>query len=135
MANDLTKTATGAISTYINAKNGGLGGFKAPFSGEVLVFHDVCVAGTRNVFDIDEIAFELEIGSRVKLIRDAGNLSSKWAVKVFDSKERMFGFLAADVSEPISRLLEAGKAMFAKVQDVENKGGWYQILLEVYLDD
>ena len=135
MSKDLTTTATGAISTYINSKNEGIGAFKAPFSGEVLVFHDVAVAGTRNVFNIDDIVYELEIGTRVKLIRDVGNLSAKWAVKVFDSKERMFGFLASDVSEPISRLLEAGKAMFAKVQDVENKGGWYQILLEVYLDD
>ena len=135
MTGELSKLETGALSTYLNAGRNGLGSFSAPFSGEVLVFHDVTVAGTRNVFNIDEVVSDIEIGARVKLLRDPQNLSDKWAVKVLDAKGREFGFLSADVTEPVSRLMEAGKAMFAKVQSIEEKGSWYLICLEVYLDD
>ena len=135
MADELSKIETGALSTFLNAGRGGLGSFSAPFSGEVLVFHDVAVAGTRNVFNIDEIVADLKIGMQIKLLRDPQNLSDKWAVKVLDAKGREFGFLSTDCTEAVSRLMEAGKAMFAKVQNIEEKVSWYLISLEVYLDD
>ena len=135
MASELTKTDVGALSTLLNANRGGLGSFSAPFSGEVLVFHDVLVAGTRSIFNIDEIADELHSGCRVKLLRDPQNLADKWAIKVLDAKGREFGFVSADCTEAVARLMDAGKAMFAKVQEKEVRGDWYMISLEVYLDD
>ena len=135
MADELSKIDAGALSTFLNAGRGGLGSFSAPFSGEVLVFHDVAVAGTRNVFNIDEIVADLKIGMQIKLLRDPQNLSDKWAVRVLDTKGREFGFLSTDCTEAVSRLMEAGKAMFAKVQNIEEKVSWYLISLEVYLDD
>lgn len=135
MGRELTTIDTKALSSILEASRNGLGVFTAPFSKEVLIFHDIMVAGTRNIFNIDEIVDELEIALRLRLLRDPKNLSSKWSVKVMDHKGREVGFLPADVNEPVARLMDVGKAMFAKVQSVEARGSWYQILLEIYLDD
>ncbi len=135
MTDEIVKIEEGPLSVLLDASRGGLGGFSAPFSGEILVFHDVLVAGTRNVFNIDEIVEELKAEGRVRLLRDPENLSNKWAVKVLDAKGREFGFLSADCTEAVARLMDAGKAMFAKVQSNELRGEWYMISLEVYLDD
>ena len=135
MTQKLSKIDKSAISAILDSNRSQLSNIKSPFAGEILIFHDVNVAGTRNVFLIDEITSELEIGSRIKLLRDKKNLQSKWAVKVLDSKEREFGFLSADCAETVSRLMDAGKACFAKVSNIELRGDWHLIELEVYLDD
>ncbi|MDO4841113.1 MAG: HIRAN domain-containing protein [Phoenicibacter congonensis] len=124
-----------ALSTLLNNNKFGISDFSKPFAGEILLFSEARVAGTKNVFNIDEIVDELECGQRVKLQRDPHNLGDKWAVKIFDSKGRTVGYLSSDCSEVVSRLLGAGKSLFANVSNLQVRSGWHLIELEVYLDD
>ena len=124
-----------ALSTLLNNNKFGISDFSKPFAGEILLFSEARVAGTRNIFNIDEIVDELEAGQRVKLQRDPHNLGDKWAVKIIDGKGRTVGFLSSDCSEVVSRLLDAGKSLFAKVSNLQVRSGWHLIELEVYLDD
>ena len=135
MQSGLAKINEGAIGALIDAKNIKGLDFSAPFEREVLLFQGVGVAGTRSIFNIDEVFSSLHPGAKVTFLREPDNLNDKWAVKVMDEKNRQIGYLAADCEEVVARLMDAGKALFGKVENAEIRGNWHLIELEVYLDD
>ncbi len=135
MKNEISKINEGALSAILDVNKSGLGAFSAPYSREILLFTSIGVAGTRSIFNMDEIFPSLHPGSKVTFLREPDNLNDKWAVKVLDSKQRHFGYLSFDCEEVVARLMDAGKALFGKILNTEIRGDWHLIELEVYLDD
>lgn len=129
-------TVAGSVLSLIH---GGTGAGKIevpkPFSEPICLIPETRVAGTAHVEDIDEIAEDLEEGVHLRFERDATNRYDRWAIRVYDGKDRRMGFVAADVNEIPARLMDAGKRVFGKVTDVKLLGSWYKIEMAVYLDD
>ena len=135
METSLVNTKKKSITTLADTNKMGFSDLSKPFSSEILLFRRVRVACTKNIFNIEETVKELEVNQKLELLRDSKNLGDKWSVKVLDSKGRNVGYLSSDCSEVVSRLMDAGKKMFAKVENIEKRPRWNLIELEVYLDD
>lgn len=135
METSLFNTKKKSITTLADTNKMGFSDLSKPFSSEILLFRRVRVAGTKNIFNIEETLEDLEVNQKLELLRDSKNLGDKWSVKVLDSKGRNVGYLSSDCSEVVSRLMDAGKKMFAKVKNIEKRPRWNLIELEVYLDD
>ena len=135
METSLVNTKKKSITTLADTNKMGFSDLSKPFSSEILLFRRVRVAGTKNIFNIEETVEDLEVNQKLELLRDSKNLGDKWSVKVLDSKGRNVGYLSSDCSEVVSRLMDAGKKMFAKVENIEKRPRWNLIELEVYLDD
>ena len=135
METSLVNTKKKSITTLADTKKMGFSDLSKPFSSEILLFRRVRVAGTKNIFNIEETVEDLEVNQKLGLLRDSKNLGDKWSVKVLDSKGRNVGYLSSDCSEVVSRLMDAGKKMFAKIENIEKRPRWNLIELEVYLDD
>lgn len=132
---NLIDTKKKSITTLADTNKMGFSNISKPFSSEILLFRRIRVAGTKNIFNIEEIINDLKVNQKMVLLRDPKHLSDRWAVRVIDSKGRSVGFLSSDCSEVVSRLMDAGKKMFAKIENIEKRPHWNLIELEVYLDD
>jgi len=70
----------------------------------------------------------------VKLVRDAGNLHDRWAIKVMHEGKRL-GFVPCDVNEILARLMDGGKKLTGTVFEREVRGQWNKLHMEVTLVD
>jgi len=146
MVDDPTARESGAL-VAVNAGNaGGLlavmhGGDSGvldvpkPFAQPICLVDDTRVAGTTHVEGIDELVRGLQEGDRLGLERDPSNKHDRWCIRVLDGQGRRLGFVPADVNQIPARLMDGGKRLFAKVTEVELRGGWRRIGMEVWLDD
>lgn len=117
---------------------GGQGGglvVPKPFSQPVRLIDAVNVAGTTHVAGIERIAAELHPGDRLRFERDSGNAHDARAVKVFSPGGERVGWLPVDVNDIPARLMDAGKELYGSVVDVERRGSWTRVRMDVYLDD
>jgi hypothetical protein len=106
-----------------------------PFSQPVRLIDAVAVAGTTHVPGIERIAAGLHPGDRLRFERDPGNAHDARAVKVFSPGGERVGWLPVDVNDIPARLMDAGKELYGSVVDVERRGSWTRIRMDVYLDD
>lgn len=131
----VTPSAAGAIIAAMHQGGGGMLDVPKPFAQPICLAPHTRVAGTMHTPDIAELASQLSEGDRLQLERDAHNRLDQWAIKVLDDKGRHLGFVSADINEMPARLMDGGKCLFAKVTDVELRGSWWRIGMEVWLDD
>ncbi len=105
-----------------------------PFKHEVLL-KECHIAGTMHVGDIAEKTKSVEVGSTLQLKREPDNKYDSMAIRVeTDSGERI-GWIPQKYNEVLSRLMDAGKLLYAKVIHKEMEGRWLNIRVEVYLKD
>lgn len=131
----LATTGAGSAGTVLAALRNPSLGVGAPFSQPVLLFERARVAGTTNIRDIDYICEDMEPGVKLELKRDADNRDDAFAVRVYSPKNDFIGYVPADINEPIARLMDAGKRLYAVMTDHERYHAWNKIYFEVYLDD
>lgn len=124
--------SAGAVLAALRDPNLGVG---APFSQPVLLFERARVAGTTNIRDIDYICEAIEPGDKLGLKRDPDNRDDAFAVRVLSPSNDFIGYVPADINEPIARLLDAGKRLYAVMTDHERYHAWNKVYFEVYLDD
>lgn len=105
-----------------------------PFQSKIVLIEDTRVAGTAHVHGIDEIVGKLEAGTDLRLEREPGNMADAWAIRVLAGSERI-GYVPADCNEILARLMDAGKALSAKLTGKEKVGTWNKLHMEVSLDD
>ena len=126
---------SGSITPFVNGGGNGVLDFPKPFSQEICLIPETRIAGTTHVENIAELAEALEVGGKLKLVRESGNAFDSWAIKVTNARGEKLGFLPADNNEILARLMDAGKHIFTRVLDKELRGKWYVIKIEVLLDD
>ncbi|MBR0405250.1 MAG: HIRAN domain-containing protein [Eggerthellaceae bacterium] len=131
----LATTGAGSAGAVLAALRDPSLGVGAPFSQPILLFERARVAGTTNIRDIDFICEDIEPGAKLGLKRDADNRDDAFAVRVFSPKNELIGYVPADINEPIARLLDAGKHLYAVMTDHERYHAWNKVYFEVYLDD
>ena len=131
----LATTGAGSAGEVLAALQDTTLGLDAPFTQPILLFERARVAGTTNIRDIDFICEDIEPGAKLGLKRDIDNRDDPFAVRVFSPSNDYIGYVPADINEPIARLMDAGKKLYAVMTDHERYHAWNKVYFEVYLDD
>ena len=105
-----------------------------PFQSKILLIEDVRIAGTTHRRNIDDIVARIEVGAILRFEREPGNLADSWAIKVY-ADDDWLGYVPADCNEILARLMDGGKALSAKLTDMQKVGRWNKLHMEVSLDD
>lgn len=107
----------------------------APFEQQVMLVERARIAGTSHHGDSDDVLASLELGARLTLQREPTSRHDPWSIRAISPAGRMLGYLPADVNEILSRLMDAGKHLYAKVVEKDESDTWIKVYVEVYLDD
>lgn len=103
-----------------------------PFSREIFLL-DIVVAGTTHCPKIDKVYPHLEKGLVLRMQRMPQNKHDENAIAIFYEKIRI-GYVPRELNLVISRLMDAGKAFFCRVEAVELVNDyWVKIDAKIYM--
>ena len=129
---EILKINGGNIATVLHGQHGlDIG---KPFAKQIYLV-DAHIAGTTHVDNINEIEPRLEVGKRLKFLREPDNKYDKQAIVVKDEDNHKIGYVPKDKNEILSRLMDAGKLVYGTIREKEYIGDWLKITMQVYLDD
>ena len=103
-----------------------------PFSREIFLL-DIVVAGTTHCERIDEVYPHLEKDLVLRMQRQPENKHDANAIAIFYEKIRI-GYVPRELNLIISRLMDAGKAFFCRIEYVELVDDyWVKISAKIYM--
>ena len=103
----------------------------APFSREIYLL-DIVVAGTTFCTEMDTIEPQLLPDAVLKMIRQPQNKYDELAIGIYFNSTRV-GWVPMEHNEVISRLMDAGKAFFCRVEHTSKKGNWMKIKAKIFM--
>lgn len=103
----------------------------APFSREIYLL-DIVVAGTSFCEHLDEVEPQLLPDTVLKMIRQPENKYDKLAIGIYMGTVRI-GWVPMEHNEVISRLMDAGKAFFCRVEKTTRKKDWLQVKARIFM--
>ncbi len=111
----------------------GTGGVKAltPFTREIFLL-DIVVAGTTFCSEIDSLEPQMVAGTVLKMIRHPHNKHDELAIGIYLNEIRI-GWVPRELNEVISRLMDAGKAFFCRIDSAKRKNNWLKINAKIYM--
>ena len=112
----------------------GKGGLPAPFVQEILLIESY-VAGTGFVENIRKKTRSVVPGSSLVLRREPANRYDDRAIQVLTGKGVRIGYVPRSVNPILSRLMDAGKILFAKVTDKNWNEEWLSLDIQIFLRD
>jgi hypothetical protein len=128
MKNNITKISP-ALLDMLGTK---LPNSLQPFSREIFLL-DIVVAGTTYAKEIDKVFPELEQGKVLRMQRDPKNKHDENAIALYYNKVRV-GWVPRTLNLVISRLMDAGKAFFCRIESVELVDDvWVKIEAKIYM--
>ena len=131
MDGELTiKNGTGDLIQGLDNKD--LDTLLKPLIQEIHLF-DSFVAGTTHLKD-PSVLDDLKEGSGLKLIREDNKFDDN-AIKITDEQDRKIGYVPERDNIVFARLMDAGKVLGAKVNNIEKKGSFTKIAIGIYLVD
>ncbi len=105
-----------------------------PFSNCIYLIN-VHIAGTSYIDNIDELEPELIKGKRLNFFREPNNEYDERAIVIKNDTGDKLGYVPRNKNEILSRLMDAGKLLYGEVYEKELIGNWWQITIQVFLDD
>lgn len=103
-----------------------------PFSREIFLL-DIVVAGTTHCKDIDKVYPLLEKGQVLRMLRNPKNKHDKHAIALYYNDIRI-GWVPRELNLVISRLMDAGKAFFCRIEKVRLVDDyWVKINAKIYM--
>jgi hypothetical protein len=103
-----------------------------PISREIFLL-DIVVAGTTHCPEIDKVFPHLEKDLVLRMQRQPDNKYDENAIAIFYEKIRI-GYVPRELNLIISRLMDAGKAFFCRIEDVELVDDyWVKISAKIYM--
>ena len=130
MANELTTKTRDMVALMTDHS---LGDLIKPLSHEILLFGSY-IAGTFYIDD-QSIFDDLKEGDKLFLKREPDNRFDENAILVLDEKSRKLGYIPEKDNLVFARLMDAGKYLTAKIEDISFKGSFRQIDINIYLVD
>ena len=103
----------------------------APFSREIYLL-DIVVAGTSFCSNANELEPLLLPDTVLKMIRQPENEHDKLAIGIYLNNQRI-GWVPMEHNVVISRLMDAGKAFFCRVEYTQLKANWLKIKAKIYM--
>lgn len=105
-----------------------------PFEHDIYLF-DSFVAGTTHIKNIEEIYQTIEKDDKLVFYREPENEYDPQAIRIETLKKEKVGYVPRQDNIIFSRLMDAGKNIFAKVETKEMKGKWARIYIKIYLHE
>ncbi|MBQ6962103.1 MAG: HIRAN domain-containing protein [Paludibacteraceae bacterium] len=102
-----------------------------PFSREIFLLN-IVVAGTTYCDKIHEVEPELSPGTVLRMIRQPQNEHDELAIGIHH-KDIRIGWVPRELNEVISRLMDAGKEFFCRIDSVKNINSWVKINAKIYM--
>lgn len=103
-----------------------------PFSREIFLL-DIVVAGTTHCKNIHKVYPQFEQGQVLRMQRRPKNKYDKCAIAIYYDKMRI-GWVPRELNLVISRLMDAGKAFFCRIEHVELVDDyWVKINAKIYM--
>jgi hypothetical protein len=103
-----------------------------PFSREIFLL-DIVVAGTTHCENISYIYPYLEKGQVLRMQRHPKNIHDENAIALYFNEDQI-GWVPRELNLVISRLMDAGKAFFCRIENVELVDEyWVKISAKIYM--
>ncbi len=129
MDNELAIKKEGVVSLVENRE---LGDIIKPLIKDIHLF-DSYVAGTTYLSD-KTVLESIKVDDVLTLQREDNKYDSN-AVMILTSDKRKLGYVPEKDNIVFARLMDAGKLLKAKITKIEQKGGFTQISIGIYLVD
>lgn len=130
---DLVKTGQGTLIQYLTNNGGGLT-LPTPFEQDIYLF-DTYVAGTTHIEGIEDMADSLKEEDRLVFYREPDNPYDPQAIRIETLEGKKIGYVPKQNNVIFSRLMDAGKVLFAKIMEKEMKGEWLKIRIKIFLHE
>ena len=105
-----------------------------PFERDIYLF-DTYVAGTTHIEGIEVIGASLKYDDRLVFYREPENEHDPQAIRIETLGKEKIGYVPRKDNIVFSRLMDAGKLLFAKVIEREMRGKWLKIEIKIYLHE
>lgn len=129
MANELTKNQQNLVSLVAGHE---LGDIIKPLIKEIHLF-DSYIAGTTHLND-KSVLEKIKVGDVLSLQREDNKFDSN-AIIILNEEGKKLGYVPEKDNIIFARLMDAGKLLKAKINDITRKGSFTQIGIEIYLVD
>ena len=110
-----------------------LGELIKPLQKEILLF-DTYIAGTMHLKDVS-VLNKLKTGDKVIFQREPDNRYDDKAILVLNTEKEKLGYVPEKDNIVFSRLMDAGKMLTGKVNEIKDKRGFVQVAIGIYLVD
>ena len=130
MANHLIVTSETALALSEQLKTEEI---LKPLQKEILLF-ETYIAGTMYIED-ESLIDALNLGEKLTLKREPQNAFDEKAIRVDNKDGKKLGYVPEKDNLVFSRLMDAGKMLYAEVVKVREKIGYTQVDIEIYLMD
>lgn len=130
MANHLIVTSETALALSEQLKTEEI---LKPLQKEILLY-ETYIAGTMYIED-ESLIDALNLGEKLTLKREPQNAFDEKAIRVDNKDGKKLGYVPEKDNLIFSRLMDAGKMLYAKVLKVREKIGYTQVDIEIYLID
>lgn len=131
--NNLVKKDQGELIQYLLKNEVGLD-LPKPFERDIYLF-DTYVAGTTHIDDIENIGIKIKEEDRLVFYREPENPHDPQAIRIETFAKEKIGYVPRQDNIIFSRLMDAGKVLFAKVIEKEMRGSWLKIKIKIYLHE
>ncbi len=129
MANELTKNQQNLVSLVAGHE---LGDIIKPLIKEIHLF-DSYIAGTTHLND-KSVLEKIKVGDVLSLQREDNKFDSN-AILILNEEGKKLGYVPEKDNIIFARLMDAGKLLKAKINDITRKGSFTQIGIGIYLVD
>ena len=129
MANELTKNQQNLVSLVAGHE---LGDIIKPLIKEIHLF-DSYIAGTTHLND-KSVLEKIKVGDVLSLQREDNKFDSN-AIIILNEEGKKLGYVPEKDNIIFARLMDAGKLLKAKINDITRKGSFTQIGIGIYLVD
>lgn len=127
---DLAKRENGELISFLHGKEKSL----KPFERDIFLF-DTHVAGTSYIEGIEDLEPHLNIGEKLSFFREPENPHDDRAIIIKNADGVKIGYVPRADNAIFSRLMDAGKLLFAKITDKEIIDDWLKIEIKVFLHE
>lgn len=127
-----------STDSYTALQYGGGGDMLQPFSRNIFLLK-TNAAGCHHVENIEQHLEKIKIGQKLTLLREPRNPVDKRAILIMNGEQKL-GYIPRRQNEILSRLMDAGKYLYAtaddKFTDREDNEFYYAALtISVYMQD
>ena len=105
-----------------------------PFEKEIFLF-DTHIAGTSHIEGIEELKTHMNPDEKLDFFREPDNQYDPKAIVIKNSNGVKLGYVPQADNIIFSRLMDAGKLLFGRIEDIETRGKWLKIYIQVYLQE
>ncbi len=130
MSNDLTITEHELVTII---ETSGITNLIKPLIKEIYLF-DTYIAGTSFIED-SAIFKTLKVNDHLILRRETDNKFDEKAILILNEQNQKLGYIPRKDNEIFSRLLDAGKLLTTSIKEINLKGDYYTIKINIYLVD